>query len=112
MDDAEIEREIQAKGLTAPRLTLEQINATIATEHYLIVPGTVMTICALVLKNGFSVVGTSAPASAENFDRDLGRKIAKGKAVDQIWQLEGYLLRQRLHDQVGGTIGQQAGGPR
>lgn len=98
MDDATIEREIQAKGLTAPRLNPDLIAATIATEHYLVVPGTACTLCALVLRNGFVVIGTSAPVSMENFDRDLGRKISKQKAVDQIWPLEGYLLRQKLFD--------------
>lgn len=95
--DAAIEKEIQASGASAPRLTPQQIAGTIKREEFWRVPGTVMTVCALELQNGYVVVGTSAPVSSENFNEDLGRKIAREKATDQIWGLEGYLLRERLH---------------
>lgn len=95
-NDDEIEKEIQFKGLNAPRLTPNDITATILTEQYYVFPGTVMTICCLTLQNGFNVVGTSAPASPLNFDAELGKKIAKLKAQDQIWALEGYLLKSKL----------------
>lgn len=98
--EVEIEREIQAKGLTALRLTPDLIEATITGEHYHVVPNTVLTVCVLTLRNGFNVVGHSAPASPENFDKALGEKIARQKAREQIWALEGYLLRQRLYTQA------------
>lgn len=60
-------------------------------------PLTLLTICVLQLKNGFTVVGTSACASPENFDAAYGRKLARGKAVEQIWPLLGYELRTKLH---------------
>jgi hypothetical protein len=50
------------------------------------------------LKNGFTVIGKSAAASIENFDIEIGRKLAREDARNQIWQLEGYLLRQRLSE--------------
>jgi hypothetical protein len=115
----EIEEEIISKGLTAPRVTLERIESRIAFEYYLTgdeieqmaigVFGNAsttgsssihtLTICVLSLTNGFNVVGESAPASPENFDAALGRKIARQNAVNKIWMLEGYVLRQRLHDE-------------
>lgn len=55
-----------------------------------------MTICALILKNGFVVTGESAAASPENFDAEIGQKIARDNARNKIWQLEGYLLRAKL----------------
>jgi Phage protein (N4 Gp49/phage Sf6 gene 66) family len=55
-----------------------------------------LTLCVLVLKNGFTVVGKSACASPENFDADLGRKIARADAVNQMWPLLGYALKDRL----------------
>lgn len=55
-----------------------------------------MTFCILVMDNGFTIVGKSAVASPENFDAELGRKIARADAVNQIWPLEGYLLRDQL----------------
>ena len=50
----------------------------------------------MTLKNGFIVTGESAAASPENFDEEIGRSIARSNARDKIWQLEGYLLRERL----------------
>lgn len=116
-DDA-IEAEIKAKGLTAPRVTPQRIEDVIAGEYSFtaydgamyaaphggklddIVPHHaalgLLTFCVLVLKNGFTVTGESACASPTNFDPELGRKIARQHAVSKIWQLEGYLLRERL----------------
>src|SRR5260221_4094303 len=101
MNDKEIETEIQSKGLPAPRLTPEQIDATIAGEAYHVFAGSNLTVCCLTLRNGFTVTGESACVSAEDFDAELGRKIARGHARDKIWQLEGYLLRHRLKGNVG-----------
>lgn len=55
-----------------------------------------LSVCIIVMKNGFTVIGKSAPASAKNFDRELGRKFAYEDAVRQLWPLEGYALRERL----------------
>jgi hypothetical protein len=112
-----IEQEIQAKGLTAPRVTPVQIHETIKGEYYFLASDGVeaadreqcndlmhwqsmrlMTFCVLVLANGFTVTGESACASPDNFDADLGRKIARANAVNKIWPLEGYLLKQRLSE--------------
>lgn len=116
--EASVEAEIRQKGLTAPRITPEHIDAQIVGVNYF-VPGNVLameaaaagynnvgipaplaclTICVLVLANGFTVTGESSCASPENFDAELGRKIAFRNARDKIWQLEGYVLRTRLAD--------------
>ncbi|API77960.1 hypothetical protein AC251_26030 (plasmid) [Ralstonia pseudosolanacearum] len=92
-----IEKEIQAKGLTAPRVTPMRIEEVIAGEAYHVFPGTTVTLCCLTLANGFNVIGESACASPENFDAVLGRKIARENAKDKIWALEGYALRNALH---------------
>lgn len=99
MSEKEIEAEIQAKGKTAPRITPDHIDAQIVKADYHVFPGTTLTVCALTLRNGFTVVGESASASPENFDADLGKKIARDKARDKIWALEGYLLRSKLSGQ-------------
>lgn len=98
-NESEVENEIQTKNLTAPRLTPDSIDATIAGEQYHVFPGTTVTVCCLELTNGYTVIGESACASPENFDEELGRKIARDNARNKIWQLEGYLLRQRLYEQ-------------
>lgn len=57
-----------------------------------------LTFCVLVLRNGFTVTGESACASPENFDADLGRKIARQNAINKVWPLMGYALKQRLSE--------------
>ncbi len=124
---SEIEKEIQSKGLTAPRITPADIEANITGEHYFTAgdgfvgalsvsdefnerpeservieppePLELLTFCVLVLKNGFTVTGESACASPENFDPEIGRKIARQNAVAKIWPLEGYLLKQRFNEE-------------
>lgn len=100
-DEATTEEEIQAKGLTAPRLTPMLIDATIVAEAFHVFPGTTMTVCALTLINGFIVIGESAAASPENFDAAIGRRIARENARNKIWALEGYLLRSHLAARAG-----------
>ena len=130
-NDQTIEAKIQAKGLTAPRVTPADIEANIASEHYFtagegvigaFVAGefgahggdtvtvlrdtaspevlkpslNLLTFCVLVLRNGFTVTGESACASPENFDAEVGRKIARQNAVQKIWPLMGYDLRTKL----------------
>ena len=112
MNDQQIEQEIQAKGKTAPRVAPQHIESVIASEHYFTaaegVIGNVdaegdmpesldlLTFCVLVLKNGFTVIGESACASKENFNKEIGQKIALEKAKEKIWALEGYLLKEQL----------------
>jgi len=94
-NESEIEAEIQAKGKTAPRLTPQHIDDQIDREEYHVFDS-VLTVCVLTLKNGFKVTGESACASPENFDQDIGAKIARDNARAKIWPLEGYVLRTRL----------------
>jgi hypothetical protein len=98
MTEAAIEQEIQEKGLTAPRLNPEHIDGTIESSDFHIFVGTTLTVCCLTLRNGFTVTGESAAASPENFDAEIGRKIAFANAREKIWALEGYLLKERLHN--------------
>lgn len=105
-----------------PRVTPEDIEAEVASEHYFTakhgvlgevasdgVPATayeransapaalgLLTFCVLVLRNGFTVTGQSACASPENFDAEIGRRIARQDAVRQVWPLLGYALRDKL----------------
>ena len=122
MEEKDIEKEIQDKGLTAPRTTPADIEANIASESYFtaadgvrgasvgkpgesLIPEYVtyegsplsrLTFCVLVLRNGFTVVGESACASPANFNAEIGRQIAWENAVDKVWPLMGYELRSKL----------------
>ena len=99
--EQDIEKEIQDKGLNHPRLTPEHIDNAIRSEQYHVFEGTTLTVCVLTLKNGYSVTGESAAVSADNFDEEIGRRIARENARNKIWQLEGYLLRQKLYEKSG-----------
>jgi Phage protein (N4 Gp49/phage Sf6 gene 66) family len=99
LNEQEIEQEIQDKKLNAPRLTPSLIDEAIKSEDYHVFPGSQLTVCCLTLQNGFTVVGESACASPENFNAELGRKIARDNARNKIWALEGYLLKQKLFEQ-------------
>ena len=94
--DLEIEKEIQEKGLVAPRLTPDLIESKIIKEEYHLLTD-VLTVCVLTLENGFTVTGESACASPSNYNKEIGDKIAKDNAKDKIWLLEGYLLKEKLH---------------
>lgn len=119
ISDPAIEREILAKGLTAPRVTPDAIEENIVSFHYFTAaeaawgdtylspehegsPLHLLTFCVLVLRNGFMVTGESACASPENFNDEVGQKIARANAVNKIWPLMGYQLKQRLHEEAAG----------
>lgn len=100
MNDNDIETEILAKGMTGPRITPKVIDDVISNEQYHVFAGTTLTVCCLTLRNGFYVTGESACVSPENFDAELGRRIARENARSKIWTLEGYALRNRLAAKV------------
>lgn len=112
-----LERKIQAKGLNAPRVTKDEIEAEIFSEHYFIGSDGIqqsnavhvfsgaswylgatqrMTFCAPQLKNGFTVIGESACVSRGNFDAQIGRDIARSNAIEKMWLLLGFRLADRL----------------
>lgn len=99
-DETKLEKEIQAKGLTAPRLKPADIDKAIANEQYHVFEGTTTTVCALTLRNGYTVIGHSGAVSADNFDEEIGRKVARENARQKIWELEGYLLREKLNGEA------------
>ena len=93
------------------RITPADIEAFIIGEHYINAGDAIardnpevntrqlglLTICVLVLENGFTVTGESACAFPENFDNAVGRKFAREKAIEKIWPLLGFMLRDQLH---------------
>ena len=118
--DTGIEHLIKAKGETAARVTPADLQANIVSEFYFTAADGVrgqsemgtspagrakslelLTFCVLVLKNGFTVTGESACASPENFDAEIGRNIARENAVQKIWPLLGFALKERLHAEGG-----------
>lgn len=98
MTEQQIEQELQEKNLTAARITPELIDSKIVHAQYHVFEGSTTTVCCLTLLNGATVIGSSACVSKANFDEQIGRQIAYDNARNEIWALEGYLLRQHLSD--------------
>jgi len=125
MNDEQIEAEIQSKNLTARRITPKDLEAVIVYEayftaqhgiegamsrlqlhqrtpgdNYVSAPLNQVTICLLVLANGTKVVGVNTgPVSPGNFDAELGRKLARENATNQMWPMLGYQLRTQLSEE-------------
>lgn len=112
----DIQQEIDAKA-TAPRITPVDIEANIAKEVYFTAADgiagawgsngvhqginteqSLLTFCLLTLRNGFTVTGEAACVSPENFDADIGRKVARQNAISKVWPLMGYELRTKLNN--------------
>lgn len=94
---------------TPHRVSLESMEAKIAAEYYITgaeaaLPAkahpslSVLMICIIVMRNGFTLIGKSAPADPANFNPALGMKFACEDAIRQLWPLEAYALRDRLAD--------------
>ena len=97
--EQKIEKEIQDKGLNAPRITPAIIDSKIKSETYTNLPDSRTVICQLTLENGYTVDGKSACVSKDNFNQEIGNKIARDNAREKIWELEGYLLKQKLYEE-------------
>ena len=80
----------------ASELGITTAGAAMPPPSETLTPLDLLTFCVLVLKNGYTVTGESACASAENFDADIGRKVARENAVNKIWPLLGFRLRDEL----------------
>jgi len=94
MDELTVEKKAKEKGLNAPRLTPDDINAKIKGTTFTNLPSGKCVVCEITLVNGFTVRGESACVSPANFDQEIGNGIAQTHARGKIWQLEGYLLQE------------------
>lgn len=85
-----------AEGIAGSNLNSDSPDTTqeVLESHKL------LTICVLTLENGFTITGTSACASPENFNFSIGCDVARENAIEQIWSLEGYRLKQRLFEEA------------
>ena len=102
----ETEKECAANA-TAPRVSLQSMQEKIVNRYDFTAgevlaapaghPLWLLSICILEMENGFMLIGKSAPASPENFNAELGAKLAYEDCIRQLWPLEGYLLRHELY---------------
>ena len=79
-------------------LTPADIDKAIVSESYHTFPDATVTVCLLTLRNGAKVIGHNYGAidpSRQNWE--TGKQAARTMAVEKVWELEGYLLRERLN---------------
>lgn len=113
-EEQKFEQRLLDRGLTAPRVTLKDVENNIAQEYYFTAADGIVgassgpeefpeelcryTFCVLRLKNGFVLHGENACVSAENFDPEIAKELAKKDAMNKIWPLMGYELKTRLSE--------------
>ena len=77
------------------RVTVTDMQAKVKSSTYTRLPDSTTTVCQITLVNGYTLIGTSACVDPANFNQALGEQYAYEKAFNQLWDLEGYLLKQR-----------------
>lgn len=106
---------------SAPRVTLEQIRAEVHSVDYINAGEAVgspmsplgrVTLCVMLLRNGFTVIGKSACVSPELYDRVIGERLAEEDAIRQVWPLLGFRLADQLHANVVSANTILSQGPR
>lgn len=83
--------------MTQPkRVTEADLHDEVLAVQYHVFPDTLLTVCAITMKNGFTVTGTSACVDPDNFNQRTGETIAFAEALNKMWPLLGFRLRDRL----------------
>lgn len=80
-------------------VTLEGITAKVKEVSYTFLADGRTTVCQITMENGFTVLGSSSCVDARNFNVADGQKYSYENAFNKTWELEGYLLRQKLFEQ-------------
>jgi hypothetical protein len=86
--------EIQ-ENIIPNRITVADLNSKVKSSTYTRLPDSTTTVCQITLINGFTLIGTSACVDPANFNQAIGEKIAYDNAFEKLWDLEGYMLKQR-----------------
>lgn len=106
-NEAEIEKMVEEKGLTAPRVSAADIDATVddSTVEYVThetAGGTILRWCVITLPNGYCIFGNpSAAVSRENDNEEIGQKVALDNARSSLWGLMGYALKEKIYQSKG-----------
>lgn len=96
--EAELSKAAANKG--AQRVTLADVQGSIRNAYYHVFPDTMLTVCCLAMQNGFTVTGESACADPLNYDAEIGQRLAYGAAINKVWPLLGYMLRETLYQET------------
>ncbi len=103
---------LSALGETHPYVNRPDLEAAILREHHFTAaeacvglghpvephdPLDLVTISVIVARNGFVVVGSYTPPTPDDYDPVEALRLAREDAVQKLWQMLGYVLRDRLH---------------
>ena len=85
---------VDIRQAVGPKVSLADCKEQVVKETFFVED--TLTICVLTLKNGFKVTGESAAASPENYNQEVGEALSRQRAVEKIWPLLGFVLRNEL----------------
>lgn len=77
----------------AERVTKEQMQARISEVKFH--KFGILTHCTIHLDNKYQVTGESACVNPENYNQEIGEKIAYDNAFGKLWSLFGFLLAEK-----------------
>lgn len=88
----------------APRVEKKFMEQRIKTKEFIKI-GETVTLCHIVLDNGYSVRGESACVNPENYNKEIGERISYDNAFRQLWPLFGFLLAEYQYINNNNTEG-------
>ena len=94
-DRDSLQEQFEEQGKTL-YVTKEMVDDEILSAQYYQFDGTTVTVCCVTLKNGFTLVGKSACANPDNFERALGESLAFEDARQQCFAFLGFRLRDNM----------------
>lgn len=80
------------------KVSREDVESKIVNEEFLVSSSKKKTVCILTLENGFEAMGSAGVVDPANYDKAKGEEISRQNAFNKAWELEGYLLQQKLHE--------------
>lgn len=84
---------------TPNRVTLDYIKSLVEErEFYCPSLAPHFTFCMIKLKNGYVVTGQASPADPQNYNFEMGCDFSFEDALRKVWDLEGYLLCEKLKE--------------
>ena len=84
------------------KLTIEYLTELVDDVEY--VHQGLLTICTITLKNGYKLAGTSVCVDNQNYDPLIGNNCAFANALDKLWELESYLLKQKIYESQNNKV--------
>lgn len=77
-------------------VTQKMVDESIRSISYTMLPSGKHMVCEIILKNGFSVIGSNATVSKDTFNIEMGKNYSYKAAMDKVWELQGFLLSELL----------------